>query len=178
MAANYWTSTQLKNWLFTREKLAETRRVLDLSDRTAVNQFPLPDLRLLSIYINQRELFLASVILTILLCLPFLELNKLGKRLHTRQQVLATAQVYIRRFYTKVEIRRTNPYLVLATAFYLACKTDECPQHIRLVSQEAKGQWPGELCVFHTSKQTLTLPLRVCIWRQLENRRMRVLLDI
>ncbi|GMF67902.1 unnamed protein product [Aspergillus oryzae] len=38
----------------------------------------------------------------------------------TRQQALATAQVYIKRFYTKNEIRHTNPYLVVTTAFYLA----------------------------------------------------------
>lgn len=58
MAANYWASTQRKNWLFSREKLAETRRALDLNDRAAVTQFPLPDLRILSIYINQREFLL------------------------------------------------------------------------------------------------------------------------
>ena len=74
---------------------------------------------------------------------PSIELIKLGKRMTTRQQALATAQVYIRRFYTKVEIRRTNPYLVLTTAFYLACKMEECPQHIRFVVSEAKGLWPG-----------------------------------
>lgn len=61
----------------------------------------------------------------------------------TRQQALATAQVYIKRFYTKVEIRQTNPYLVLTTAFYLACKMEECPQHIRFVVGEARGLWPG-----------------------------------
>src|SRR5437762_11010243 len=72
-----------------------------------------------------------------------IELTKLGKRLTIRQQALATAQVYVRRFYTKVEIRRTNPYLVLTTAFYLACKMEECPQHIRFVVSEAKGLWPG-----------------------------------
>jgi hypothetical protein len=60
-----------------------------------------------------------------------------------RQQALATAQVYMRRYYTKVEIRRTNPYLVLSTAFYLACKVEECPQHIRLVVGEARQFWPG-----------------------------------
>src|SRR6201992_2824495 len=59
-----------------------------------------------------------------------------------RQQALATAQVYMRRYYTKVEIRRTNPYLVLSTAFYLACKMEECPQHIRLVAGEARQLWP------------------------------------
>ena len=60
-----------------------------------------------------------------------------------RQQALATAQVYLRRFFTKVEIRRTNPYLVLATSLYLACKMEECPQHIRVVVSEARTLWPG-----------------------------------
>lgn len=71
------------------------------------------------------------------------ELIKLGKRMSTRQQALATAQVYIKRFYTKNEIRHTNPYLVVTTAFYLACKMEECPQHIRFVVAEARNFWPG-----------------------------------
>lgn len=41
-------------------------------------------------------------------------------------------------------MRRTNPYLLLATAFYLASKVEECPQHIRLVAQEANHLWPGK----------------------------------
>lgn len=56
---------------------------------------------------------------------------------------MATAQVYIKRFYTKVEIRRTNPFLVITTALYLACKMEETPQHIRLVNQEARSLWTG-----------------------------------
>jgi hypothetical protein len=58
---------------------------------------------------------------------------------------MATAQLYIRRFYSKVEIRRTNPYLVIATAVYLACKMEECPHHIRLVVSEGRTLWPGNL---------------------------------
>ena len=61
-----------------------------------------------------------------------------------RRQALATAEVYVRRYYTRVDIRRTNPYLVLATAVYLASKTEECPQHIRHVASEAGHLWPGE----------------------------------
>lgn len=72
-----------------------------------------------------------------------IELIRLGKRMSTRQQALATAQVYLKRFYIKNEIRQTNPYLVLSTAFYLACKMEECPQHIRFVVNEARGIWPG-----------------------------------
>lgn len=56
---------------------------------------------------------------------------------------MATAQVYVKRFYTKVEIRRTNPFLVITTALYLACKMEECPQHIRLMTQEARSLWTG-----------------------------------
>ena len=75
--------------------------------------------------------------------------------MNVRQQALATAQVYIRRFYTKVEIRRTNPFLVLATALYLACKMEECPQHIRVVVQEARALWPGTPAFFVPSSINL-----------------------
>jgi cyclin-C len=78
-----------------------------------------------------------------LTCAGLSELNKLGKRIGVRQQALATAQIYLKRFYCKVEIRRTNPYLVIATALYLACKMEETPQHIRLVVSEARSIWPG-----------------------------------
>jgi cyclin C len=71
------------------------------------------------------------------------EIARLGKRLGVRQQAMATAQLYLRRFYSKVEIRRTNPYLVIATAVYLACKMEECPHHIRLVVNEGRTLWPG-----------------------------------
>src|SRR5881394_212849 len=128
MAANYWASTQRQHWLFSRDQLAEIRKAIEESEKSLIQQYPLFDLRLLSIYINQRMspdagggAMLADSV--------SIELTKLGKRLTIRQQALATAQVYVRRFYTKVEIRRTNPYLVLTTAFYLACKMEECPQH-------------------------------------------------
>lgn len=65
----------------------------------------------------------------------------MARPLGIRQQALATAQVYVRRFYMKVEIRRTNPALVLATALYLSCKMEECPQHIRMVLAEARHCW-------------------------------------
>jgi cyclin C len=65
----------------------------------------------------------------------------MARPLGIRQQALATAQVYVRRFYAKIEIRRTNPALVLATALYLSCKMEECPQHIRMVLAEARHCW-------------------------------------
>ena len=54
MAANYWASTQRRHWQFTNEALSETRQSLEDEDRNLVQQYPLPDWRLLSIYFNQR----------------------------------------------------------------------------------------------------------------------------
>lgn len=67
------------------------------------------------------------------------------RKLAIRQQAFATAQLYIRRFYIKVDIRKTNPYLVMATALYLACKMEECPQHIRVIVSDARTRWPSML---------------------------------
>jgi cyclin C len=74
--------------------------------------------------------------------------------MNARQQVLATAQVYMRRFYLKREIRTTNPYLVLCTAFYLACKMEEAPQHIRVVVGEARQFWSGTFIPIPTLPQS------------------------
>ncbi|OIW25788.1 cyclin-C [Coniochaeta ligniaria NRRL 30616] len=133
MAANYWESTQRKHWQFTKDQLATMRQKLEDEDPQLVHMFPLQQLRHLNIYFNQQ-------------------INRLGKRLGVRQQAIATAQMYLKRFYTRVEIRRTNPYLVLATAVYLACKMEECPQHIRLVVSEARSLWPADFVGLDTSK--------------------------
>lgn len=122
MASSYWESTQRKFWTFTRAQLAAERKRTEDSERALVNMHPLPERRHLNIYFYHQ-------------------LQKLARSLNIRQQALATAQVYVRRFYTKVEIRQTEPALVLATALYLACKMEECPQHIRLVLAEAQHCW-------------------------------------
>lgn len=122
MASSYWDSTQRKFWTFSKQQLAFERKKIEESDRNLVNMYPLPDRRHLSIYFYHQ-------------------LSKMARPLGIRQQALATAQVYVRRFYLKIEIRRTNPALVLATALYLACKMEECPQHIRMVLAEARHCW-------------------------------------
>ncbi|KAH7388688.1 cyclin-like protein [Pyrenochaeta sp. MPI-SDFR-AT-0127] len=122
MASSYWESTQRKFWTFTKHQLALERKKIEESERNLVNLYPLPDRRHLSIHFYHQ-------------------LSKMARPLGVRQQALATAQVYVRRFYAKVEIRRTNPALVLATALYLACKMEECPQHIRMVLAEARHCW-------------------------------------
>ncbi|KAL8781861.1 MAG: hypothetical protein Q9213_005802 [Squamulea squamosa] len=123
MAANYWASTQRLHWQFSKTYLQDMLQDLENEDQSLMQQYPLLDRRMLSIFYNQQ-------------------LGKLAKRMTIRQQILATAQVYIRRFYIKVEVRNTNPYLLLVTALYLACKTEESPQHIRVVVEHAKNLWP------------------------------------
>ena len=54
MAANYWASTQRRHWQFSRETLTEIRQKLEDDDRALVQQYPLPDRRLLSQFFNQR----------------------------------------------------------------------------------------------------------------------------
>nr|POF13656.1 rna polymerase ii holoenzyme cyclin-like subunit [Quercus suber] len=132
MAANYYDSTQAKYWTFSKSELASMRAELGKANQHLHARFPLPDARLLSIYVQQS-------------------LVKLGRRMTIRQQALATAQVYLKRFYLLVEVRKTNPYLLMATAVYLACKTEECPQHIRVMLGEAARHWP-ELGVSESSK--------------------------
>lgn len=55
MAANYWESTQRRHWQFTREKLEVLRKKLEDEDQNLVQMYPLPALRHLSIYFNQRK---------------------------------------------------------------------------------------------------------------------------
>lgn len=67
---------------------------------------------------------------------------KLGRRLNVRQVVLATAEVYLVRFLVRVSLREVNIYLLVTTCLYVACKIEECPQHIRLIVSEARNLWP------------------------------------
>lgn len=157
MAADYWSSTQHRHWLFPQDHLSSMLQNLEDENRHLVQQFPLPERLHLSIFFNSRALFPLLLISSIpldgrqpslktwvtLLRMWHTELVKLSKTMSIRQQAIATAHVYIRRYYIKVEVRRTNPYLVMATALYLACKMEECPLHIRVMVSEARNIWPG-----------------------------------
>jgi cyclin-C len=122
MAANYWNSTQRKSWMFTNDKLTEIRDELDRQFADLVRKHPFPDRRLMFIFLRDRLL-------------------QLGKRAQFRQQCVATAMVYMHRFFLTTPMQNVNLYLLISTAFYLASKTEECPHHIRLVASEARQSW-------------------------------------
>ncbi|KAF9386740.1 hypothetical protein CPB97_003381 [Podila verticillata] len=113
MAANFWTSSHANDWILDRRRLDEAMRedleYVDIATLTKIKMW----------YYNI--------------------IGKIGKRLQFRQQVVATAIVYFKRFYTKNSIRSTDPSLVAATCIYLACKIEECPQHIKHILTEMKG---------------------------------------
>lgn len=61
MAANYWESTQRKHWQFSKPELARLRQKLEDEDKNLVQTYPLPPLRHLSIFFNQRECLLRDI---------------------------------------------------------------------------------------------------------------------
>lgn len=69
-------------------------------------------------------------------------LCKLGRRLNIRQVALASAEVFLSRFLLRVLLKEINVYLLVTTCLYVACKSEECPQHIRLIISEARNLWP------------------------------------
>lgn len=46
------------------------------------------------------------------------------------------------RFLIKVLLKEINVYLLVTACLYAACKIEECPQHIRLITSEARNLWP------------------------------------
>lgn len=125
MAANYWESSQRLYWQFTKSELREARDNLLQTDK----DLGATDLSLTA-YNYQIRLYIHCMI------------QVLGRHLNVRQRVLATAEVYIARFFTKATIQEVNVYLVIASCIYVACKAEECPQHIRTIASEARSLWP------------------------------------
>ena len=55
MAANYWDSTQRTHWTFTKDQLDDIRSQQQQDNQELHSRFPLPESRLMNIYIQQRE---------------------------------------------------------------------------------------------------------------------------
>jgi cyclin-C len=68
---------------------------------------------------------------------PFtIVLQFLGKHVNVRQQVIATAIVYFKRFYTRNAFSWCDPLLVAPTCFYMATKIEECVIPLKLIIRE------------------------------------------
>lgn len=99
MAGNFWQSSHYQQWLLTKDDLLRDRRY-DL-------QFLNPE------EYQKLNIFFANLI------------QVLGEQLKLRQQVIATATVYFKRFYVRNSFRSIDPLLMAPTCIFLASKVEE-----------------------------------------------------
>ncbi|KAN0062427.1 RNA polymerase II holoenzyme cyclin-like subunit [Thecaphora frezii] len=111
MAANYWLSTQCNHWLLDRTQL-ELARKEDLLYATH------EELAAIQIWISTQAIYLC-------------------KRLALRQRVIATACVFLRRFFAKNSYAAIDLLLTTAACVYVAAKVEESPVHIKSICAEA-----------------------------------------
>ena len=101
MAANFWLSTHCKYWLLTKEELVTSAgRQEDLKYLTAEEY-------------QKVHILFANFI------------QALGEHLKHRQQVIAAATQYFKRFYSKNSLKNIDPLLLAPTCLYLASKVEE-----------------------------------------------------
>ena len=101
MAANFWLSTHCKYWLLTKEDLiVSSGRQEDLKYLTAEEY-------------QKIHILFANFI------------QALGEHLKHRQQVIAAATHYFKRFYSKNSLKNIDPLLLAPTCLYLASKVEE-----------------------------------------------------
>lgn len=129
MSADFWSSTQRSKWQLTRTSLVEARRKVLLLEKKLIKNGLIQDYPNVLYDYNMR-IYLHNLII------------KLGRRLNIRQVALASAEIYLTRFLTRVSLKEINVYLLVTTCLYVACKIEECPHHIRLITSEARNLWP------------------------------------
>ena len=99
MAANFWLSSHCNQWLLDREEI-QLERQRDF-------QFLKED------EYKKIHIFFTNFI------------QALGEHLKLRQQVIATATLFFKRFYARNSLKSIDPLLMAPTCSYLASKTEE-----------------------------------------------------
>ncbi|CAE6525159.1 unnamed protein product [Rhizoctonia solani] len=118
MATDFWSSSHYRDWIVDRAT-AEQARAVDLQ------------------YADQTQIALIGILFANII-------SKLCKKLNLRQQVVATATVYFRRFYIKNSYCETDPFFVASTCCYLAAKAEEIPVHLKSVVVESRTLYSNE----------------------------------
>lgn len=99
MAGNFWQSSHYQQWILDPDDLMRERH---------------EDLAVLSQDEYQKIIiFFANFI------------QSLGEQLKVRQQVIATATIYFKRFYARNSLRSIDPLLMAPTCLFLASKVEE-----------------------------------------------------
>ncbi|CUM67524.1 uncharacterized protein PRCAT00005224001 [Priceomyces carsonii] len=129
MSADFWNSSQRTKWQFSKVSLLEARRRVLLLEKKMIQNGLIKDYPNI-VYDYSMRIYLHNLLV------------KFGRRLNIRQIALASAEIYMSRFLTRVLLKEINIYLLVASCLYIACKIEECPQHIRLIVSEARNLWP------------------------------------
>lgn len=99
MAGNFWQSSHHQQWIQDKQDLIRERQ---------------NDMQVLSEEEYQKLfIFFANVI------------QVLGEQLKLKQQVVATATVYFKRFYSRNSLKSIDPLLLAPTCIFLASKVEE-----------------------------------------------------
>ncbi|KAF0304084.1 Cyclin-C [Amphibalanus amphitrite] len=99
MAGNFWQSSHYQEWVLDKQELTSNRQA---------------DLQVITEDEYQKVMiFFANFI------------QVLGEQLKLRQQVIATATVYLKRFYSHNSLRCVDPLLLAPTCVFLASKVEE-----------------------------------------------------
>lgn len=99
MAGNFWQSSHHQQWLLDKQDLIRERQH-DLSVLTEEEY-------------QKIFIFFSSMI------------QMIGEQLKLRQQVVATATVYFKRFYARNSLKCIDPLLLAPTTVFLASKVEE-----------------------------------------------------
>uniref|UniRef100_A0A671TB00 Cyclin-C-like n=1 Tax=Sinocyclocheilus anshuiensis TaxID=1608454 RepID=A0A671TB00_9TELE len=124
MAGNFWQSSHYLQWVLDKQDLMKERQK-DLKFLTEEEYWKL-------------QIFFANVI------------QALGEHLKLRQQVIATATVYFKRFYARYSLKSIDPVLMAPTCVFLASKVEEfgVVSNTRLISAatSVEHECPVNVC--------------------------------
>ena len=99
MAGNFWHSSHHQQWILDKQDLIRERQ---------------HDLQFLTEDEYQKLFIFFSNLIQVL-----------GEQLKLRQQVIATATVYFKRFYARNSLKNIDPLLLAPTCIFLASKVEE-----------------------------------------------------
>ena len=108
MAASYWKSSQFDQWLFDRQELmsGRLRDIASWPSNTNSNSITEDDY-------SKILIFYSNII------------QNIGEHYKVRQQVIATAIMYLKRFYARYPLKSIDPWLLCPTCLFLAAKVEE-----------------------------------------------------
>lgn len=111
MAGNFWKSSHCQQWIWDKQELEINRRK-DVTTLEGIQNYH----KLMTIFINI--------------------IQDVGEKLKVRQQVIATATIYLKRFYSRYGLKCTDPLLMAPTCLFLASKVEEYGviNHTRLMA--------------------------------------------